>query len=196
MNTLSQETIDHILSFLTSKADLCRSSLVNNRFLGQCRRQLFYSISVMEVVPNPTGYLWIPDNVTNTANNAALQLQRYYPDVCSDIREVRYCGGSISRADVDGLKRLFAQLPRARSLILEGVSGDFNRFDLLKGALEEIEHVTFKACVIYAEDLNAFLPGTSTRCSRHNGLNLYLPRLAPLGKNDCSPVYACRGRRE
>ncbi|KAK0243345.1 hypothetical protein EDD85DRAFT_786259 [Armillaria nabsnona] len=122
MNTLSQETVDHILSFLTSKADLCRSSLISNTFLGQCRQQLFYNVR-------------------------------------GDIREVRYCGGSIGRADVDGLKRLFAQLPRARSLVLEGVSGDFNRFDLLKGALKEIEHVTFKACILYAEDLNDFLPG-------------------------------------
>ncbi|KAK0436972.1 uncharacterized protein EV420DRAFT_1652251 [Desarmillaria tabescens] len=119
----------------------------------------------MEMLPNSTGYLWIPEHVVFTATEAAVQLQRYYPNIHWYIREVRYCGGSVKRTDVEGLKRLFAQLPLAKSFILEGISRDIEGSGILNplaGPLHKIEHLSFSGGIIYAEDLNKLLPGKNT----------------------------------
>ncbi len=129
--------------------------------MHKCRRKLFRSLSVMETVPNSTGYLWIPEEVVLTADEAAIQLRRYFPDIRCYIREVRYCGGSIKRNDAQVLKRLFDQLPLVKSFILEGVSGDGDDdvLGLLMDSFRNIKNLSFNAGIVYTEDLNGLLPG-------------------------------------
>ncbi|PBK65550.1 hypothetical protein ARMSODRAFT_1022345 [Armillaria solidipes] len=155
------QTVGHIVSFLSTKRDLSNFCLAHRGFTHECRRKLFRSLGVMETVPNSTGYLWIPEEVVFTADEAAAQLRRYFPDIRRYIREVRYYGGSIKRNDAQALKHLFGQLPLVKSFILEGVSGDGDDdvLGLLTESFRNIENLSFNAGIVYAEDLNGLLPG-------------------------------------
>ncbi|KAK0433834.1 uncharacterized protein EV420DRAFT_1488929 [Desarmillaria tabescens] len=158
MDKLSQEIIDHIVHFLTSKPDLDNCSLVHRCFLSECCRIKFRTISVNETIPCPTGYVWILETTRWTAKEAADNLQRYYPDIHRYVRVVRFCGGSVKKEDVAGLMELFVQLPLATSFILEGFSGDSVTLPQLSEPLRKIESLTFSRGIVFADDLNNLLP--------------------------------------
>ncbi|KAK0444489.1 hypothetical protein EV421DRAFT_1735278 [Armillaria borealis] len=158
MDKVSQETIDHIISFLTSKRDLASCSLIHPCFLSECRRIQFHTLTVNETVPCSTGYLWISDTANWTAKEAAINLQRYYPDICRYVREVQFCGGTIKKEDAAGLRELFIQLPLAKSFVLEGFSGVSGTLSQLLDPFRTIESLTFSRGVMFADDLNTLIP--------------------------------------